>query len=77
MVKAEMSLSKIRKEINKLSADKRLKLIEDLNRRTWKDQFKRLLSKIDERVAKNPISEEEVNRLVEQARQEYYEKRGR
>ena len=81
MVKIESQINfvQIKRAIRKLPVRDRAKLIEDLlhDRATWREEFRRLLGRIEERVKKFPISQKEINEIVEQAREEYHVKNRR
>ena len=79
MVKAEIRFEQIKKTAQKLPVKDRARLIEHLmkDEDTWQEEFRRLLGRIDARVKKHPISQKEVDDIVEEAREEYYAKRRR
>ena len=72
MVKPEMNIKQIKQAFQNLPADQRIKLIEEFERDTWEIRFKKIFARIDARRKKSPISSHEVNRLIEDARQDYY-----
>ena len=77
MVKIEIEFNQIKKAAQMLSLKQRLQLIEALQQSGWQNQFKALLARIDERRKKHPISDEEIDRIVEEAREEYHAKHRR
>ena len=81
MVKLEMNLSfnDFDKAIKRLSVKDRVKLIDHLMKddEAWRQQSRQIMRRIGVRVKKCPISQAEINRSVEEARQEIYDKRRR
>ena len=75
MVKAQIGFNQIRRAAQKLSAQKRLKLIEELRETTWQEEFRQLVTKIRSRAKKHPISDAEIDAMVEEVREENYVKR--
>lgn len=72
----EVDIRQIEAAIQRLKPQEKIKLIEDLERRTWPDRFKALLQRIDRKAAKYPISEKEINRICEKVRHKRYAHRG-
>ena len=77
MVKSEIKFEQIRKAAKRLPMKQRIRLVEELQRDTWQKRFKQMLSRIDARRKKYPISQKEINEVVAEARREYYAKRRR
>ena len=81
MIKIEMgmSLQAMEKAIKRLPVRERVKLIDHLlkDHDTWREQFRQVMRRIDSRVKKNPISQEEIDQTVKEVRQEIYDKRRR
>ena len=77
MVKAEMSLTKIRKAVKNLPVEQRIKLLEELEKSTWQERMRKTVARIRARAKKDPISDEEIRQIVEDVRQENHEKRRR
>ena len=50
----DMNLKQIEEVIDKLDSNKKIKLIKDLEKATWPDRFRRLLSRIDRRIKTHP-----------------------
>ena len=73
----KLSLKELERQVEALPQADKLRLVEKLERQTWGDRINRLLARIDARVKRRPIPEEQVTALVEQVRQELYAKRGR
>ena len=77
MVKSEINFKQIEKMVNGLPLKKRAKLLENLQKDTWRQEFRELRERIRARVKKHPISQEEINQTVEEVRQELYDHRRR
>ena len=75
MVKSEIKFEQIRRAVKRLPIAQRLRLVEELERQTWKIRFRKMFSDIDARRKKYPISQKEINEVVAEARREYYAKR--
>ncbi len=74
MVKIEIDIKQIKKAIQRLPEKDQIRLAEDLTQRTWAKQFKKLLARIDTRRKTNPISQKELNKVIDESRQEYHVK---
>lgn len=74
MVKIEINIQQIKKAIERLPERDRIRLAEDLTQRTWAKQFKKLLARIDTRRKTNPISQKDLNKVIDESRQEYHVK---
>ena len=77
MVKSEIKFEQIRKAIKRLPIAQRIRLAEELGRQTWTKRMNKVLKDIDSRRKKYPISQKEIDRICEEARQETYDKRRR
>ena len=69
------TLSQIRQAIHRLASRDKIKLYEELKRETLEERFQLMLDGIDERLKKTPISEKEIQRIVEETRRELYVQR--
>lgn len=72
-----ISLKQIEQAVEVLSQAEKIRLVRRLERQTWGDRMDRLLARIDARVKRRPVSEEQVTALVEQVRQELYDQSSR
>ena len=72
MVKIEINFKQIERAVNDLSIQDRTKLLERLTRTTRKNRFEKLRSSIRAKVKKHPISQKELNAIVEEAREEFH-----
>ena len=72
MVKIEMNFKRLENAIDKLPVRQRVKLAQRLIRTTRKDRFEKLRSSIRAKVKKHPITEKELNMIVEEAREEFH-----
>ena len=75
MVRTNSPFQKLQMTINSLPARQRAILLETLFRTTWQTEFRRILKRIDQRVARHPISEAQIRKLCEEVRAERYAKR--
>lgn len=67
-VTIEIDIKQIEAAIKSLKTQEKIKLIEDLERQAWPDRFRDLLTRIDSKAAKHPISEQEINHTCEEVR---------
>ena len=65
----------IEEAFDRLSTKEKLEMVETFERKTRKERWDALLKNIRSRARKNPISQKEINRICEQARQELYERK--
>ena len=72
MVKIEINFKQIEQAINGLSIQDRAKLIKRLLRDSWEGRFDKLRSHIRNRVKKYPITQEEIDQEVKEAKKEYH-----
>ena len=72
MIKININAQQLKEAIDNLPTQERARLVNELNRKTWEDRFRQLLARIDARLKRNPISQREITKIVEQARNEYY-----
>ena len=77
MTKPELDLGieVIKYTFDKLPAQDRIRLVEELERETRKERWDTLITKIRSRFKKNPISQKEITRICEETRQQLYDKR--
>jgi len=68
----DMNLKQIEEVIDKLDFNKKIKLIKDLEKATWPDRFRSLLSRIDRRMKTHPVLEREIIAEVEKVRKKGY-----
>ena len=61
--------------IGQLKTADKIKLVQRLEKETWAARWDRLLSKIDERVKKYPITDEKIDQEVREVRRERYERK--
>ena len=78
MPRFEMKTEQIEQLINQLISQlperERIRLVRKLEARTLPARWRIFLRQIDQRRGKYPVSEREMDRLVEVARQEVYER---
>ena len=67
-----LSFKDVERAVAALPQASKLRLVQKLERQTWGDRMDRLLTSIDARVRRRPISEPEITALVEQVRQELH-----
>ena len=81
MVKLEMNLSfqDLEKAIKRLPVKLRVKIVDHLlkDQDTWREEFRELRNRIRERARKNPVSPKEITAIVEEVRQDLYDRRHR
>ena len=76
MVKIEIDTRQLEKAIEQLPLKEKANLIEKIQRKTWQEDFRKLVSEIRARFKRNPIPSKELNRMIEQARKEYHARCG-
>ena len=74
MIKIEVNFKQIEQAIDGLSVEERGKLIKRLMKDSWEKRFDKLRSRIRARVKKYPITQEEIDQEVEEAKKEYHAK---
>ena len=74
MVKIEINFKQIEQAINGLSIEDRAKLIKRLTKASWEKRFDQRRSGIRARVKKYPITQQEIDEEVEEAKKEYHAK---
>ncbi len=77
MTKAQFDLGieVIKYTFEKLPLPAQLRVVEDLERQTRRQRWDQVISRVRERVAKDPIPQKEIDILCAEARQLVYEKR--
>lgn len=60
--------------VKKLSRLQKAKLIAQLERETRQERWNQLTEKLSRRFQDNPISDEEISQIVEEVRQERYDR---
>jgi len=58
--------------IKRLRIQDKIELTKKLARETRRQRWEKLFSAIDKRVAKNPITQKEIDRIIEEVRKELY-----
>ena len=72
-----ISLKDLERAVDHLPQAEKLRFVQRLESQTWGTRINRLLARIDARVKRRPITEQQITALVEQVRQELYAQRGR
>lgn len=72
MIRIEINAKQLSKAIKGLPMVQRAKLIQELTQTTWEKRFDQLLSRIRARVKKYPITQEEIDHEVEEAKKDYH-----
>ena len=58
--------------VKRLTIQDKIELAEKLARETRRQRWKKLFSSIDEKIAKNPITQKEIDNVVKEVREELY-----
>ena len=74
MSSGEVSLAAIERLIDRLQERDRLKLVRKLEAKTLPARWKAFLRGVDKRRKKYPVSQREIEEIVEKVRQEIYER---
>ena len=77
MPRLEINKEQIEKLIDQLAERDKIQLIRKLEAKTLPARWKVFLRQIDGRHRRNPISQREIEKIVEEARQEVYERNRR
>lgn len=77
MVKFEIDFTQLKKVIRNLPTKQRTRLLEELEKDTWQQRFRQLMNRIDSRRKNNPLSQEQINQIVKEAKSEYHAKSSR
>ena len=73
-VTIDFSIQQIELIVARLPIQQKLRLVRKLEKETLKERWKRLLKGIQDNLKKYPMSEEEVDQEIQQARKEHYAK---
>ena len=73
----KMTPKQLEEEINKLDIREKTRLVKRLLKETWEERFRNLLARIDKRVKESPITHRELEKIVEEAREEFYSQHGK
>lgn len=68
------SLSQIEKMIDQLGEGDKIKLVRKLEAKTLSARWRKFLQEVDKRRRKHPLSQREIEAIVESARQEIHER---
>ena len=72
MIKIADNVKQLEEAIYRLPVRQRTQLAQRLLRTTRKDRFEKLRSSIRAKVKKHPITQKELNTIVEEAREEFH-----
>ena len=72
MIRIEINTKQLSKAIRGLPTTERAKLIQELTQSTWEKRFDQLRSRIRARVKNHPITQEEIDHEVEEAKKYYH-----
>lgn len=70
----ELGFEQIQKAVARLEFKEKLKLLKELDQQTQDERWKALFARLEKRYKQNPISDEEITRIVEQVRKRRYER---
>jgi len=73
-VAIEIDVKRIELAIENLDIPNKIRIARRLERETRRERWNNVLSKIDRRYVKSPISEKEISRVCDKVRQERYDK---
>jgi len=73
-VAIEIDVKQIELAIENLDIPNKIRIARRLERETRRERWNNVLSKIDRRYVKSPISEKEISRVCDKVRQERYDK---
>ena len=73
-VTIDFSIQQIELIVARLPIQQKLRLVRKLEKETLKERWKRLLKGIQDNLKKYPMSEEEMDQEIQQARKEHYAK---
>ena len=76
-VNVELDIKEAQNLIRQMPMEDKIKLVRELSKETWAKRMAKVFKSIDQRRKKHPISQKEINRIVEEARQEFYDRRRR
>lgn len=73
MPKLELNLEQIEKLIDQLGEQEKIRLVQKLGRKTLPARWRTFFRQIDQRRKRFPVTESEIEKIVEEVRQEIYE----
>ena len=76
-INMEINTEEAKNLIRQMPTEEKIKLVRELNKEAWAKRMSKVFESIDKRRKKHPISQKEINKIVEEARQEFYERRRR
>lgn len=71
-IAVDVDLKEIERIIAQLKTPERVTLLRRLERNTWGERFHSLVTQIDKRRKKHPLSQRALRQLLKEARQERY-----
>jgi len=74
-VSLELDTKELKRLIERMSIEDKIKLIKELERETWAKRITKVLKNIDARRKKYKISNREISQEIEKARREFYARR--
>ena len=77
MVKIELTPTQIEKAIRRMPIEEKIKIMRKLEKETWAKRLDNVVLRIKKRINRNPISQKEINRICEEARQKVYNERSK
>ena len=77
MLRTDISFEQISEAIDKLPLREKIKLSEKLQRQTWHQRLKVMFTKINSRRRKIPVSQKEIQKVIDDVREEIYERHRR
>ena len=72
MIKIDINIRQLRIALRQLPLKERTRLLEDLQGQTWQKRFRQLIARIDSRLKNKSLSPKKLNKIVEDAREEYH-----
>ena len=74
-VTLELDVKEAKRLIKQMTLEDKIKLVRELQRETWAKRMDAILKNIDERRKRFKISDKEISKEIEKARQEFYARR--
>lgn len=68
----EIGMKQIKEAIQQLTIPQKAKIIEELEKQSWQFRFRQLLKRIDQRFQKHSLPDKKIDKIVEEAKAEYY-----
>ena len=68
----KLSFKELERQVEALPQAAKIRLVQKLEQETWGARINRLLARIDARVKRRPLPEEQITALIEQVRHELY-----